>query len=132
MLYVDSSAWVKRYVGEPQSTLVSAVMADDERWICARHGLVEVHRVITGHHGPAAPEAREFDADWSMTTKIEVDRRLCGLAAGLAAQTQLGTMDALHLAAAWQSAGSDLRMLTFDRRLARAAIDHGIHVVDVE
>lgn len=121
-LYVDSSAFLKRYLEEPESAGCEEILLDDPEWVTGRHTLVEVRRNLSrALRGAALTAARRyFDRDFRRAYIVELDGHTCALAARLAEATGARTLDALHLAAA-QRAGGSPRVLTYDVRLARAA-----------
>lgn len=120
-IYVESSAFLKVYLDEPESDAAAALLSE-ARWVSARHTLVEVRRNLARSldEGGLGTARRRFDEDWAHVDVIELDSRLCGLAAELAERTGARTLDALHLGAI-RSLERPLPLLTFDRRLAEAA-----------
>lgn len=60
---------------------------------------------------------------------MEVDRVTCELAATIAEQTGVRSLDAVHLAAARRAGGNAITFLTFDLRQAQAARTLGFAVV---
>jgi predicted nucleic acid-binding protein len=71
-----------------------------------------------------ADAAREIDSIWARCAIWELTPAVCDLAAQIAPQKPLRTLDALHLATyllARRRLGSDIEMLTVDRRLEDAA-----------
>ncbi len=46
VIYLDPSAWVKRYFAEAGSDAVAAIFADNNSIACTRFGLVEVAAAI--------------------------------------------------------------------------------------
>jgi predicted nucleic acid-binding protein len=121
-LYVDASAVLKLYFGEPESDRATAILRDDPVWITGFHTLVEVRRILTRVlEGVDLERARtQFSADWDAIEAIELDARVCAKAAELAERTGVRTLDALHLGAA-SVAVEGTPIVTFDRRLADAA-----------
>ena len=132
MLYVDSSAWLKRYVDEPDSVVCEGHMLADPRWVTSRHALVEVRRNLKRLlPPPALGVARaDFAADWQRSFVVELDEATCERAAEIAEETGARSLDALHLAAA-SRLGSGLRLLTYDIRQGSAARLLGMIVVGV-
>ena len=130
-LYVDSSALVKRYVDEPESALAERLLLADPDWLTANHTFVEVMLTLARRLAPAdLGSARQaFEADWSRTLVVAVDADVCRRAAVIGMETETRTLDALHLAAAERAGGHQLRMLTFDVRLADAARSLGFPVI---
>jgi predicted nucleic acid-binding protein len=125
-LYLDSSAYLKRYLAERGSESCEAILLADSEWATARHTLVEVRRNLArALRGSALATARRyFDRDFRRSYCVELDARTCALAARLAETTGVRSLDALHLAAAGRI-GRDARFVTYDGRLARAARELG-------
>jgi predicted nucleic acid-binding protein len=78
MLYLDSSALLKRYVDEPDSDRFTALAESDVRWLTCRLTWVEVWRNL-GRRLPtdAARSSKEaFKLDWGHLTIVEIDATL--------------------------------------------------------
>lgn len=121
-LYADSSALLKRYVDEPDSDRAVELLASDEELVTGRHTSVEVRRNLARLLAPAAAVSARAALvdDLAAFAVIELDAGTCELAASIAEQTGVRTLDALHLGAA-QRLGTSLTFLTFDVRQAQAA-----------
>ncbi len=132
-LYVDSSAFLKRYVDEPDSELAEELLLADPNWVTAAHTEVEVRRNLARLlRGPALAEARQhFEQDWARTTVIALDPSTCRRAVEMSETTLSRSLDALHLAAAERvlAAPNGLRVITFDLRFSAAARGLGLAVV---
>ena len=85
-------------------------------------------RVLAPTHATAARAA--FATDLTSFAIVEIDAATCELAATIAEQTSVRTLDALHLGAA-RRLGTPLTFLTFDVRQAQAARALGFTVVGV-
>jgi uncharacterized protein len=128
-LYLDASALVKRYVDEDGSdAIVPAMNAADACSIC-RIGFVETVRAVTRGGEPQDVERAEHD--WVGFHIIEVDRTVTKHAARLSVAAGLRTLDALHLAAALTIRAENVVFATWDRRLHRAAREHGLRTLPV-
>ena len=129
-LYVDSSAWLKRYVAESDSDIAERYLLADTDWITARHTWVEVRRNLARllQRRALAEAQRHFERDFRRTHVVELDETTCGLAAEIAEATLLRTLDALHLAALRRVA-HDLPLLSFDIRQAQVARSLAISVL---
>ena len=129
--YVDSSALLKRYVDEPDSERADALLAADPDLATGRHTLVEVRRnlarLLAGQ--PLADARRAFAADVASLALVELDAGTCELAATIAEQINVRTLDALHLAAAQRVGGAAVAFVTFDLRQAQAARSIGFPVL---
>jgi predicted nucleic acid-binding protein len=120
--YVDASALLKRYVAERDSDRADEILASDDRLVTGRHTVVEVRRnLVRLLDGSALHDAQEaFAADLQAIALVELDESTCELAAAVAEQTGVRTLDALHLGAA-RRVGLGLTFATFDVRQAQAA-----------
>jgi uncharacterized protein len=128
-LYVDSSVLLKRYVDEPDSDRAVELLTTDPTLITGRHTVVEVRRNLARLLSPVdATAARaSFAADLTSFAIVELDAGTCELAATIAEQTSVRTLDALHLGAA-RRLGTQLTFVTFDVRQAQAARSLGFAV----
>lgn len=126
-LYVDSSALVKLVQHEAESDALRRYLrahAGDQR-VASELVRVEVVRSVL-HGGPAAvAHARRQLARLHL---VVMDRQLLDQAATLAPGSLLRSLDAIHLATA-QLLGSELRsVITYDARMAQAAMGLGLTV----
>ena len=132
-LYVDSSAFLKRYIEEPDSELAEDLLRSDPDWVSAAHTEVEVRRNLARllSAGPLLKAREFFVKDWERTAVVALDPTTCRRAVQIAETTLARSLAALHLAAAERVLASPnrLRLITFDRRLADAARILGIAVV---
>lgn len=128
-LYVDSSALLKRYIDEPDSVRAVELLASDDQLLTGRHTSVEVRRNLARLLEPsAAVDARAaLREDLEAFGIVELDADTCELAASIAEQTGVRTLDALHLGAA-RRLGTAVTFLTFDVRQAHAARSIGFTV----
>lgn len=130
-LYVDTSALLKRYVEEKDSTLCERHLLAHAVWLTGRHTLVETRRNLNRLlQGEALALAQEhFAADWLRLNVIELDKLTCEIAAEIAETTGARSLDALHLGAASRVGTANLILLTFDGRQAQAARALGFQVL---
>lgn len=130
-LYVDSSALLKRYVDEADSDTAEMLMRSDPSLATARHAVVEVRRNLARvlSVGDAAAARDAFAADLARLSIVELDAETCERAATIAEVTGVRSFDALHLAAAQRSGGTDATIVTFDLRQAQAARALGMTVL---
>ncbi len=127
MLYLDASAWIKRYVDEDGSDSVDGAMEDARRCATCRVGFVETARAVGLLGGPSA--VKRVEADWSRFSVVELDMRVAEAAAEIAVATGLRALDAIHLSAALALQDGDLTFATWDKRLHRAARERGLMVL---
>ena len=133
ILYADASALVKRYVAEEGSDHVARWVAGANQVACCRIGFVEVARAImlAGLSDPATAR-QAFEQDWERIAILEVHDLLARRAVTIATNLRLRSLDSLHLAAAESLDGIDFQLMTWDRRLWRAAQSIGIQVLPEE
>ena len=138
ILYVDSSAIVKRYVSEAGSVEVENAIEQAEAVGTTTISRVEVIaalakavrvRMILDREAQTA--VRAFNKSWRDLVRTRVTERVVKHAAGLAWSHGLRGYDAVQLAsaAAWQQAlGQSVTLATFDLRLWDAARTIGLFV----
>jgi predicted nucleic acid-binding protein len=130
-LYVDSSAFIKRYLAdEPEHVNCIERMERDETWTTSRLTTVETPRAlhITCMPQLAVDATMQFHDDLTETLLIEVDRTVLAFARDIAIETGAKTLDAIHLASAKLIEGNDSSFLTYDQRQSRAAEQIGLRL----
>lgn len=134
-LYAESSALLRLYLDEPDSSFGRELLRADPSWVSSCVTAVEVRRNLARLlDADELERARAaFRDDWAELTSITVHDAASGRAAELAEATGVRTLDALHLEAAERSGAGDghLPLVTFDRRLADAARSLGWTVLGV-
>jgi hypothetical protein len=124
VLAVDTSALVKRYVEEPGSDVVGALMDAEAVW-CASELVRAEAAVLLGRlaTGPSQLDLllRRFHADWDHFHVVPVDERCLVRAGEIGADLGLRVVDAIHLAAATRLP-RPVRFLTLDPRQVLAAV----------
>jgi predicted nucleic acid-binding protein len=130
VLYVDSSALLKRYIAEHDSDVSDSLMAADPVLATSRITEVEVRRNLARllNEDDAANAKRQFAEDLDAFALVAVDATTCNEAARIAEATLCRSLNAIHIAAAVR-AGPDTRFLTFDVRQAKAARAVGLEVI---
>lgn len=136
VIYLDASALVKRYLSEPGSADVEALIQRAELVGTAIITRVEVTAALARatHAGVIsardAEEALEaLNADWKHLIRVQVNELLVAEVASLAWARRLRGYDAVHLAAAltWSRAlGEAMLVATYDRELWRGALASGL------
>lgn len=124
MLAIDSSALVTRYVDEPASAEVTALMDAERRW-CASDLVRCETSILLARLATSARQAEELTArlhaDWDAFHVVPVDERCLTRAAEIGADFGLRVVDAIHLAAATRLP-RPVRLLTLDPRQVLAAV----------
>jgi predicted nucleic acid-binding protein len=131
VLALDTSALVRRYVPDPERTLVLEAMAQADVWAASAMARTEV--LLALHRMAIAPFQHEelwrsARADWDAFWVVPLDNRCLSHAADIGATFGLRLVDAVHLAAA-DRLPRPVRYLTFDRRQIPAAAELGLEVV---
>lgn len=131
-LYADTSALLKRYVDEPDSDRAVELLGSDAQLVTGRHTVVEVRRNLARLLSTTEATAARavFAEDLASVSIVELDAATCELAATIAEQTGVRTLDALHLGAA-SRLGTAMTFLTFDVRQSQAARALGFSVAGV-
>jgi uncharacterized protein len=124
ILYVDSSALVKRYVHERGSEAVQTAMQEADACFVCRIAFVETVRAVTLAAGAAA--ARPVRDEWNALGVVEVDQPLVEHATELALAHNLRSLDAIHLASALCLPADELAVASWDDRLSAAAAAEGL------
>ncbi|WP_022799513.1 type II toxin-antitoxin system VapC family toxin [Thermus islandicus] len=139
ILYLDSSALVKRYVAEEGSEEVEAWSAEAEALATALIARVEVPAALAKARRLGVLRADEFRRairafmeDWPDLVQLPLTEALAVRAADLAVAHGLKGYDAVHLASASLLAelvDTPLAFAAFDRALRRAAQTEGLTVL---
>ena len=129
--YVDSSALLKRYVDEPDSTVAERLLRSDPVLVTSWITLIETRRNLSRLlTGLALRDAKDqFTADLDAFALVAVDETVCRAAAQIAEQLAVGSLDAIHRASAQRLVIPSLPFLTFDLRRAQAARSLGFSVL---
>jgi predicted nucleic acid-binding protein len=123
MLFLDTSALVKRYVAEDGTDLVLARMLDDTEWVVSALARTEAEITLCrlGFPMDEHQDVRQcLQADWERCHVVPVDPACLERAKEIGCEFEVRTLDALHLAAA-DRLPRPVVMLTFDQRQADAA-----------
>ena len=130
MIYVDTSALLKRYVDEHDSDLAEQLLVSDPVLVTSWITLVELRcnlaRLVDV--GDLAGIRAHIHADLDAFALVLVDPTVCEMAADLAEQLRVRSLDAIHLASARRLLVPALTFVTFDLRQAQAARTLGFTV----
>jgi predicted nucleic acid-binding protein len=123
VLFVDTSALVKRYVEEDGTEFVLRRMEEDPEWVISAIARTETEIALCQLGFDPAGSAdvwQRLRADLDRCLVVPLDPACLAGAAGIGCRYEVRTLDALHLAAV-DRLPRPLVMLTFDRRQAEAA-----------
>jgi len=137
ILYLDTSALVKRYVVESGTTAVTTLISQAEvvgTAVITRAETVAAFAKAVRVGALLADEAHQvvqiFRTDWPFLVRLQMSESLMARADALAWELGLRGYDAVHLAAAliWQEEmGKPVTLATFDRQLWVAAQQSGLN-----
>ena len=129
--YVDSSALLKNYFAEPDSSVAERLLGSDPVLVTSWVTLIEVRRNLARElRGAGLREAKDqFAADLDSMALVVVDEATCRAAARIGEQLGVRSLDAIHLASAQRLAIPALPFVTFDLRQAQAARSLGFTVL---
>lgn len=123
VVYLDTSAFVKTVVDEPQSERLEAWLRGRPQRASSALVRTEAVRALRRHGEAAVQQARRRLTGLDL---IRLDDRVLDAAADLPSSVR--SLDAIHLATA-QLLGAELAALvTYDERMARAAGELGFTV----
>lgn len=124
-VYVDTSALARVLLDEPDKQVIGRSLTAFDRRVASRLLGVELRRV--GLRRDLASRAEPLLADVSL---LPIDERTLAAAETLT-PPGVGTLDAIHLATALRLAaeGGLDALMTYDKRLAQGAEEHGLAVL---
>jgi len=142
-LYLDTSAFLKLYLDEPESALVLHAIGG-AAWlgthlityaeVCA--GLARAARMSRVPDADLARHVNQLDADWATVDTIRPQESLIRRAGELAIRLELRGYDSVHLAAAeavgLALSGPEYRVAVFDEALAGAVEALGMRTLAVD
>jgi predicted nucleic acid-binding protein len=131
MIYVDTSALLKRYVAEHDSDDAERFLAADPVLVTSWVTLVELRRNVARHAGGSELRRlrRQIHDDVDQFALVSVDEGVSEAAAEIAEQLGVRSLDAIHLGSARRLMVPTLTFLTFDLRQAQAARSLGFTVL---
>ncbi|HEY2990843.1 MAG TPA: type II toxin-antitoxin system VapC family toxin [Candidatus Binatia bacterium] len=142
MIYLDTSALIKRFVNEKGSSRVQSLVQQEEPVATAKIAYAEIFaglaRKLREGHLPRASHAlacRQFERDWQSYLRVELQDDILFLARDLIQRHPLRGFDAVHLASALSLKNALAEEITFaaaDTRLLRAAAAEKLEALNVE
>ncbi len=127
-LYMDSSALIKLYIGEPGTHEVERAVAEAQSvatsWVSYPEARSAFARLFREGHLSAVHlrlVVSALDKDLPAYDLVLPDEDAWREAGRLAERLGIRALDAVHLSSATSLPGEDVRMMTFDERLLAAA-----------
>jgi predicted nucleic acid-binding protein len=124
-VYVDTSALARVLLEDPDKQVIGHALTAFDRKVASRLLGVELRRV--GLRRELSSRAETLLTDVSL---LPIDEQILAAAERLT-PSSVGTLDAIHLATALRLAGEDKldALMTYDKRLAQGAKEHGLAVL---
>lgn len=142
MIYLDTSALVKRFVTEPGSELVHSLVSASGPIATAKISYIETHAALARHYREGTisktrylATVQQFERDWLAYVRIDLQDDILRLARDIVRRRPLRGYDAIHLASALsirQALDEEVTFAAADRRLLQAAASEGLQPLDVE
>jgi predicted nucleic acid-binding protein len=142
MIYLDTSALIKRFVTEAGSDRVNDLMESAAPVVIAKIAFAEVHAGLKRKHREGflrdrdySMSIRQFEDDWECYVRVDLRDETLRLARDLIRRHPLRGFDAIHLASALsvkRAVGEDLAFGAADIRLLRAAESEALTSINVE
>jgi predicted nucleic acid-binding protein len=142
MIYLDTSALIKRFVNEEGSPLVRSLVQGKEAVATAKIAYAEVYagltRKLREDNLPKAQYAlacRQFESDWPAYLRVELEDDILLLARDLIQRRPLRGFDAVHLASALRlklALGEAITFAAADERLLKAAEAESLEPLNVQ
>ena len=142
MIYLDTSALIKRFVNEKGSPLVQSLVTERPPVATAKIAYAEIfagfaRKLREGHLSKTLHTlaCRQFERDWQSYLRVELQDDILYLARDLIQRHPLRGFDAVHLASALSLKNALTEEITFaaaDGRLLRAAGAEDLEPLNVE
>ena len=142
MIYLDTSALIKRFVNEKGSPLVQSIVQRKGTIATAKIAYAEIFAGLTrkareGNLSKAqyALACRQFESDWQAYLRVELEDNILLLARDLVQRRPLRGYDAVHLASAISlkiALGEEIAFAAADGRLLKAAAVENLDPLNVE
>jgi predicted nucleic acid-binding protein len=142
LIYLDTSALIKRFVNEKGSPLVQSLVGERGPVATAKIAYAEIFagfaRKLRKGHLPRnlhALACRQFERDWQSYLRVELQDDILFLARDLVQRHPLRGFDSVHLASALSlknALGEEITFAAADGRLLRAAEAEKLEPLNVE
>ncbi len=142
MIYLDTSALIKRFVSEKGSLLVRSLVQRDRAVATAKIAYAEIFAGLTRklrERNLSKAEyilaCSQFDRDWHAYIRVELGDDILGLARDLIQRHPLKGFDAVHLASALSlkiALDEETTFAAADGRLLKAAKAENLKPLNVE
>lgn len=141
MIYLDTSALVKRFVTEVGSDRVGRLFLEQATFATAKIAYLEIYSGLTRKWRENALSrsdyelaCREFELDWEAYIRVDLHDEILSISRDLIQRYPLRGFDAVHLASAVyleKALGEPISFVAADTRLLEAAHQESLATVDV-
>jgi predicted nucleic acid-binding protein len=142
VIYLDTSALVKRFVQEKGSPVVQSLFQSANGVATAKIAYAEIFAGLTRKlrernlsRAQYSTACRQFESDWHAYVRVELQDDILLLARDLIQRHPLKGFDAVHLASALRlkvALGEEIRFAAADKNLLRAAQIEKLETINVE
>lgn len=142
MIYLDTSALIKRFVNEKGSALVESLVQGKGAVATAKIAYAEIFAGLTRklrEGNLSKPQyalaCRQFERDWHAYVRVGLEDDILLLARDLIQRRPLRGYDAVHLASALRlkiALGEEITFAAADERLLKAAEAENLEFLNVE
>ena len=142
MIYLDTSALIKRFVNEKGSPLVQSIVQGREAIATAKIAYAEIFAGLARKlrennlsKAQSSVACRQFESDWQAYLRIALEDAILLSARDLIQRHPLRGFDAVHLASALRlktALGGEITFAAADGRLLKAAEAENLKLLNVE
>ncbi|MGH9460777.1 MAG: type II toxin-antitoxin system VapC family toxin [Vicinamibacteria bacterium] len=141
MIYLDTSALVKRFVAEAASDRIRRLIVAEASVATSKIAYAEIYSGLTRKwrendlsKSDHALACRQFEMDWEAYVRVELHDEILVLSRDLIQRHPLRGFDAVHVASAvylQKALGEPMSFVAADKRLLEAAHQESLFTVDV-
>jgi len=141
MIYLDTSALVKRFVAEAGSDRVGRLIAEEASVATAKIAYPEIYSGLTRKRreedlsrSDYKLACRQFEMDWEAYIRVDLHDEILNISRDLIQRYPLRGFDAVHLASAvylGKALGERISFVAADKRLLEAAHQESLSTIDV-
>ena len=142
MNYLDTSALIKRFVSEKGSSLILALIKQNESIATAKIAYAEIYAGLTRKlregglsNSRYALACRQFESDWNAYIRVDLQDAILLRARDLIQRHPMRGFDAVHLASALSlkdALDEEMTFVAADGRLLRAARAEHLRILNPE
>ena len=141
MIYLDTSALVKRFVAEVGSDRVGRLIVEEASVATAKIAYPEIYSGLTRKRrekdlsrSDYELACRQFEMDWEAYIRVDLSDEILNISRDLIQRYPLRGFDAVHLASAvylQKALGEPISFVAADKRLLEAAHHESLATVNV-